>query len=121
MGVLAGTSDPSEIGTSAASLANVLSLGGSGMLVRPLSLLSNSARLVFALMRLLILGLKDDPSVSAEGRACTCPATRSSPNGRRNPPLPGSTMPLGPAKPVLEVAPSGENLWIDSLQVISNL
>ena len=65
VGVLAGTSDPSEIGTSAASLTNVLSRGGRGMLVLPLSFFSNSARLVLALMRLLILGLKDDPSVSA--------------------------------------------------------
>ena len=64
MGVLAGTSDPSEIGTSAASVTSVLSRGGPGMLVRPLSFLSISAKLVFALMRLLILGLKDDPSVS---------------------------------------------------------
>ena len=98
VGVLAGTSDPSEIGTSAASLIKVLSRGGPGILVLPLSFLSNSARLVLVLIRLLTLGLKDDPSVSAGPRACTCPATRSSPNGRRNPPLPGSTMPLGPVE-----------------------
>ena len=98
VGVLAGTSDPSEIGTSAASVTRVLRRGGPGRLDRPLSFLSISARLVLALMRLLIRGLKDDPSVSAAPRACTCPATRSSPNGRRSPPIPGSTMPLGPVE-----------------------
>ena len=66
------------------------------MLVRPLSFLSISARLVFALIRLLMRGLKDEPSVSAAPRACTCPTTRSSPNGRRGPTIPDSTMPLGP-------------------------
>ena len=98
MGVLAGTSDPSEIGISAASVISVLNLGGPGMLVRPLSFLSISARLVFVRILLLTLGLTDGPSVSAVLRACTCPTTRSSPNGRRNPPLPGSTMPLGPVE-----------------------
>ena len=96
MGVLAGTSDPSEIGTSAASATNVLRRGGPGMWVRPLSFLSISARVVLALIRLLMRGLKDEPSVSAALRACTCPTTRSSPNGRRGPPIPDSTMPLGP-------------------------
>ena len=56
-GVLAGTSDPSEIGTSAASVTRVLRRGGPWMLLRPLSFLSISARLVLALMRLLIRGL----------------------------------------------------------------
>ena len=65
--------------------------------MRHLSFLSISARLVFALMRIMILGLKDDPSVSADPRACTCPITRSSPNGRRCAVLPTSTMPLGPS------------------------
>ena len=98
VGVLAGTSDPSEIGTSAASEINVLSRGGPGMFVRPLSFLSISARLVLALIRLLMRGLKDEPSVSAAPRACTCPTTKSSPNGRRSSPLPNSTMPLGPVE-----------------------
>ena len=90
------TSDPSEMGTSAASATKVLRRGGPGRLARPRSFLSISARLVFALIRLLMRGLKDEPSVSAAPRACTCPTTRSSPNGRRGPTLPSSTMPLGP-------------------------
>ena len=63
VGVLAGTSDPSEIGTSAASVTRVLRRppGGPGKLVRPLSLLSISARLVLALMRLLIRGSRTTP------------------------------------------------------------
>ena len=96
VGVLAGTRDPSDIGTSAASEINDLRRGGPGTPVRPLSFLSISARLVLALILLLMRGLKDEPSVSAAPRACTCPTTRSSPKGRRGSPLPNSTMPLGP-------------------------
>ena len=40
VGVLASTSEPSEIGTSAASVTKVLNLGGPGRLERPLSFLS---------------------------------------------------------------------------------
>ena len=83
---------------SATHQTSVLRRGGPGMLVRPLSFLSISARLVLALIRLLMRGLKDEPSVSAAPRACTCPTTRSSPNGRRGPPIPDSTMPLGPVR-----------------------
>ena len=96
VGVLAGTRDPSDIGASAASEINDLRRGGPGILVRPLSFLSISARLVLALILLLMRGLKDEPSVSAASRACTCPTTRSSPKGRRGSTLPNSTMPLGP-------------------------
>ena len=99
LGVLAGTSEPSDIGISAASFTRVLNLGGPGIAERPRSFLSISARLVLALILLLIRGLKDDPSVSAEPWACTCPTTRSSPNGRRGPPVPDSTMPFRPVKP----------------------
>ena len=116
MGVLAGTIEPSEIGTSAASVTNVLRRGGPGRLVRPLSFLSISARLVFVLMRLLILGLKDDPSVSADPRACTCPATRSSPSGRRRPVLPTSAMPLGPADWYFRLPLPGRYLYVKSHQ-----
>ena len=56
-GEFAGTSEPSEIGTSAGSLPSVLSRGGSGIRDLPLSLRSNSARLVLALILLLTLGL----------------------------------------------------------------
>ena len=61
VGVLAGTKDPSEIGISAASLTKVLNRGGPGIAERPRSFLSISARLVLALILLLIRGLKDDP------------------------------------------------------------
>ena len=64
VGELAGTSDPSEMGTSAGSLAKVLRRGGSGTRDLPLSFRSSSARLVLALMRLFTLGLWDDPAVS---------------------------------------------------------
>ena len=64
------TSEPSEIGTSAGFLPSVLSLGGSGIRDLPLSLRSNSARLVLALILLLTLGLWDDPAVSAGTQAC---------------------------------------------------
>ena len=57
VGELAGTNEPSEIGTSAGSLARVRSRGGSGTLDLPLSFRSRSARLVLALMRLFIRGL----------------------------------------------------------------
>ena len=80
-GELAGTSDPSEIGTSAGSQPSVLSLGTSGIRDLPLSCLSISARLVFERSLLFTLGLVDGPEVSAWERACTCPATRSSPKG----------------------------------------
>ena len=57
VGELAGTKDPSEMGTSAGSLAKVLRRGGSGTRDLPLSFRSSSARLVLALMRLLTRGL----------------------------------------------------------------
>ena len=91
-GELAGASDPSEIGTSAGSHPKVRSLGTSGTRDLPLSRLSNSARLVLALILLLTLGLLDGPDVSAGARACTCPATKSSPSGRRKLWLPDSTI-----------------------------
>ena len=105
VGELAGISDPSEVGTSAGSLARVRRRGGSGTRDLPLSLRSSSARLVLALILLLTLGLWDDPAVSVGPRACTCPAIKSSPNGRRRFPLPSSSMPLGLGGAVLEPSP----------------
>ena len=108
-GVLTGTRDPSEIGVSAASASNVRRRGGAGIWERPLSFLSISARLVLVRILLLMRGLRDEASVSAALRACTCPTTRSSPNGRRVPLCPASTMPLGPVGSGSRDAPSGES------------
>ena len=49
----------------------------------PLSCLSISAKLLLLLNLLLTLGMTSYPGVSDKGLACTCPATRSSPKGRR--------------------------------------
>ena len=91
-GDMAGTSEPSEIGTSAGSWLRVLRRGTSGTRDLPLSCLSISARLVLLRNLLLTLGLAVCPEVSVLARACTCAATRSSPKGRRALWLPDSTI-----------------------------
>ena len=82
-GEVAGTIDPSEIGTSAGSRLSVLNRGTSGIRDLPLSCLSISARLVLLRNLFLTLGLVANPDVSVLDRACTCPTTRSSLKGMR--------------------------------------
>ena len=105
VGELAGTSDPSEMGTSAGSLARVRRRGGSGTRDLPLSLRSSSARLVLALILLLTLGLWERPRCIWWPTGMHMPTIKSSPIGRRRFPLPSSTMPLGLSGAVLKPRP----------------
>ena len=100
-GEAAGTNDPSEMGISAGSWLRVR--GTSRTRDLPLSCLLISAKLVLLLSLLLILGLVAGPEVSALDQACTCPATRFSPKGRRTLWFADSTIASwvwGPAMPV---------------------